>query len=73
MTRNDRRRPVRGGAAALLGSEQLSQSSATRFDNQAPREFHDPLADDVVVLWPSQRRPLRRDLARLVARWEGWA
>jgi hypothetical protein len=34
-----------------------------------PRELHDPLPDDKRVLWPSPRRPLRRNLA---ARWEGW-
>ena len=36
-------------------------------DNQ-PIERHDPLADDKRVLIPSRRRPLRRDLLRLVER-----
>jgi hypothetical protein len=36
-----------------------------------PREHHDPLTDDVIVLWPSPRRSRQRDLEFLAGRWQG--
>jgi hypothetical protein len=45
-----------------------------RYANGAPCpvERHWPIPHDKIVLWPSSRRPLQRDLDQLVARWEGW-
>jgi hypothetical protein len=38
-------------------------------DRLPPLEVHDPIAGGKIILTPSQRRPLRRDLERLVERW----
>jgi hypothetical protein len=66
--------PPEGGAAVQqVHTFRLSETNRSAAALQAqPVERHDPLADDELVLWPSPRRPLQRDLERLVARWEGW-
>jgi hypothetical protein len=67
--------PVGGGAEhrqtfAFRHAE--TSRSAAALQALQPVEQHDPLADDQLVPWPSPRRPLQRDLERLVEHWRGW-
>jgi hypothetical protein len=61
-------------AAATLSSASASFHSLAADGAQAlpPRERHGIIPDDKVAWRPAPRRPLRRDLKRLAARWEGW-
>jgi hypothetical protein len=59
------------GRAAKRDAE-LKRHERRAVPHLPPVERHDPLADDKLILSPSQRRPRHRDLERLVARWKGW-
>ena len=70
-------RAARGSVAAQISSEEQDRGALHNCPPPVPqvpppREHHDPLADDKRVMWPSPRRPLRRDLERLVAHFAGW-
>jgi hypothetical protein len=63
-----------GAAFGSSGEQDRALFSCSPPDKQAlpPREVHDPLPEDKTVWWPSPRRPLRRDLERLISHFAGW-
>jgi hypothetical protein len=61
--------PAQAHGAPRIETPKRRPLHTSRFDSgQAPQPLAEfwPIADDCLVLRPSQRRPLRRDLLRLI-------